>query len=81
MDWRSRPTVTPQELARLTGLPLADVGALVQDGTLASTTVRGHVLIYVESARKIFDAPANAEPVDRAARELVDRIRRRRRVA
>lgn len=77
-DWRSRPTLTAPEVARLTGLSLADVSALIADGKLRTLTVRGRVLVYVASVRALFEAPEAATPqVSAATARLVERVRAR----
>ncbi len=56
-DWRFRPTLTPQEVARLTGLKPRDVSALVEEGTLGHVVVRGQVLVYTADVIRVFEKP------------------------
>jgi hypothetical protein len=55
--WRARPTLTPREVSRITGLHIKDVSALITDGTLGHIAVRGNVLVYTGDVIRIFDKP------------------------
>ena len=74
-DWRHRPTLSMHEVARLTGLGVRDVAALVAQRKLETITVHGHVLVRVASVRAVFEAPTVQGDHAVATTDLVNRVR------